>query len=91
MEYWWFDDLTHVLVFGAVTISFILITNKYTKPWWLGVCAAALLATLDEASQLFITARSFAAQDLVMSLVGIGLATGLYVLVRTLRQSLNRR
>lgn len=90
MEYWWFDDLMHVLVFGAVALSLVYAFDRVTA-WWWGSVAATGLAVVDELTQLFIPARAFSIQDLRMSLVGIGLATLLFVLYRQLRQRLNHR
>jgi len=81
MEYWWFDDVMHVLVFGAVALSLAYVARHYLDRWLVGIAGAAVLAIADEIAQVFLPARSFTLQDLAMSLVGVAIAGILYALV----------
>ncbi len=84
MQYWWFDDLGHILVFGALTLVALTITHRrHTHAGW-AISSVALLAVADEFSQLFIPARSFDVYDLFMSLVGVTMASIVFLIWRGL-------
>jgi VanZ family protein len=74
MQYRWFDDLGHIVVFGSLAVVALAVTYSRSKPATSAITTVVLLAIADEFSQLLLTHRAFAYQDLVMSLVGIGLA-----------------
>lgn len=80
MEYWWFDDVMHITVFGSMAGSLMYISQHYLHRFWPGVVVATTLAVVDEFSQLFFPARAFSIYDLQMSLVGIIIITALYYL-----------
>ena len=84
-EYWWFDEVGHIVVFGSVAASLIAITQIINRPWYWGVALAIALAIIDEFSQLFISARSFTITDAVMSLVGVGLVTVCWLLIQRVK------
>lgn len=74
MQYWWFDDFGHIVVFGSLAAVALIIAHRRQTSAIFAITSAALLAVVDEFSQLVLTHRSFSYQDLVMSLVGVGLA-----------------
>lgn len=87
MEYWWFDDVLHVTVFGALALSGAYLAQAYLHRWWVGVTAVTLVAITDELSQLFLAARAFSLQDLLMSLLGISVVAMLYGLLSKKKSS----
>jgi len=84
MQYWWFDDLGHIVVFGSLTWVALVIAHKKQIPTVLAVSSVVMLAIVDELSQLFLVYRAFTLQDLFMSLVGITLAYLGYTLFKRL-------
>lgn len=74
IQYWWFDDLGHIVIFGSLTLVALTIAYRRHTSTLFALTSVALLATVDECLQLILTYRSFSYQDLVMSLVGVGLA-----------------
>ena len=82
MQFWWFDDLGHIVVFGSLTVVALAVAYKREKSVASAVTTVTLLAVVDEFSQLLLTHRAFSYQDLVMSLVGIGLVLLCYKILR---------
>ena len=74
MQYWWFDDLGHIVVFGSLALTAFIVAHHRHFSVMYAIAVVTLLAIVDELSQLVLIYRSFSIQDLVMSLVGIALA-----------------
>jgi VanZ family protein len=74
MQYWWFDDLGHIIVFGSLTLVALTVAYRRQTSALFAITSVGLLAIVDEFSQLLLTYRSFSYQDLQMSLVGVTLA-----------------
>ena len=74
MQYWWFDDVGHIVVFGSLTLVALTVAYRRQTPALFAITSVMLLAIVDEFSQLLLTYRSFSYQDLQMSLVGVALA-----------------
>jgi len=84
MQYWWFDDLGHIVVFGSLAAVALTITHLKRIPSSFGILLVMSIAIVDEFSQLFLTYRSFSLSDLMMSLLGVTLAYILYQVYRQL-------
>lgn len=80
MQYTWFDDVAHVLMFGALTLVALTIAYQHQTSTVFAITSVSLLAIVDEFSQLLLIHRSFSYLDLQMSLIGVLLACGVYVL-----------
>jgi VanZ family protein len=74
MQYWWFDDMGHIIVFGSLTLVALTVAQQRQTSALFAITSVALLAVVDEMSQLILVHRSFSPQDLLMSLVGVVLA-----------------
>lgn len=81
MQYWWFDDVGHIVVFGSLTLVACIIAARRQTPIVFAIIPVSLLAIVDEFSQLILTHRTFSYQDLVMSLIGVGLACITYLTI----------
>jgi VanZ family protein len=74
MQYWWFDDVGHIVVFGSLTLVALTVAQQRQTSALFAITSVTLLAVVDEMSQLILIHRSFSPQDLLMSLVGVVLA-----------------
>jgi VanZ family protein len=74
MQHWWFDDVGHIVVFGSLTLVALTVAQQRQTSALFAITSVALLAVVDEMSQLILIHRSFSPQDLLMSLVGVVLA-----------------
>jgi VanZ family protein len=75
MQYWWLDDVGHIIVFGSLTLVALTFAHSKHIPPAAAVSSIVALAIVDELSQLFLIYRSFTYHDLAMSLVGIALVS----------------
>ncbi len=78
MQYWWFDDLGHIIVFGSLALVALTVAYRRHTSTIFALTSVVLLAVVDEFSQLILTYRSFSYHDLLMSLVGVLLAYTAY-------------
>ena len=84
MQYWWFDDIGHIVVFGSLALVALTIAHHRQTPPVFAVTSVTILAIADEFSQLILTHRSFSYQDLQMSLIGVVLTFCGFVLFKKL-------
>lgn len=82
MQYWWFDDVGHIVVFGSLTLVALTFAHSKQIPSAAAVSSIVILAIADELSQLFLIYRAFTYHDLVMSLTGIALVYIGYLVLR---------
>lgn|GEM_PF-3026811 len=80
MQYWWFDDIGHIVVFGSLTLTALTVAYKRQTSALFALTSVTLLAIVDEFSQLILIYRSFSYHDLQMSLVGVSLAYCSYLI-----------